>query len=244
MDPGELLSRLHCPFGVHDLDKKEHDALDFAMAYVCDDGTSFGHHVGAFFEEHAETFSGLRGDVCSAEHSLVFSAIHEEFKRLTESCLSGFLSKHGFSDKDLYDECSKAISRADENFRHTPKSFFVQLLVACTEYEAFARMMQRAAGVGSLLLEELSDLRATAENALEDLRIFNSSSGGGAERQEEKSPQILDDLKEACDDALAFLDSEETKLCSIEDVSEMIERIETLSQEFSCFQKRREGRKK
>ena len=49
MEAADLLSRLSCSIAIADLDRREHDALDYAMALVCDSDSSFGHHMADFF---------------------------------------------------------------------------------------------------------------------------------------------------------------------------------------------------
>ncbi|DAZ97364.1 TPA: hypothetical protein N0F65_003387 [Lagenidium giganteum] len=146
LDAIELLSRYETPL-IKDMEKDD-DVLEWVAAFVGSD--RFQDAIDAFCEEHAEQFKvlnakgGPSADLVSSNDS-AWRALHEQFLATANNSIEGFLVERGFSMQLYHARCEEEMRLSEERQRHTRLSFFVQILMACAEYEQFLNLMKRAA---------------------------------------------------------------------------------------------------
>jgi hypothetical protein len=71
--------------------------------------------------------------------------LHEAFIDTANASIEAFLAERGFTMEQYNTRCDEEIALSEERQRHTRLSFFVQILLACCEYEQFLNLMKRVA---------------------------------------------------------------------------------------------------
>eukprot|EP00936_MAST-01D_sp_MAST-1D-sp1_P001184 g1184.t1 len=175
MDASDLLSSLDGP-SLDDLDD-ESSILEWVEAFVKSD--NFNVDLADFIGRHVHQFAGV---IEVAEHRLEWHELYQEFLLLSETKIENFLEAKGYSSVDFQRACEAEIERCKHNYRHSRRSFFIQLLLACTEYEQFLKMMVR---VSNPKLEPLNDLHMAATNMLETARVADLPAGARGTLEEE-----------------------------------------------------------
>ncbi|TDH69244.1 hypothetical protein CCR75_007180 [Bremia lactucae] len=145
-DAIDLLLRYETPL-VKDMEPDD-DVLEWVAAYV--GGEEFQEAINKFCGLHVNHFSILltKGGPSAADLDKVESTwkeLHEAFIEMANANIEEFLSKRGFTLDQYNNRCVKEIALAEERQRHSRLSFFVQILLACCEYEQFLNLMKRVA---------------------------------------------------------------------------------------------------
>ena len=114
----------------------------------------------AFFDEHGKSFEQDEGKdevVASgqgeadedfaeqpvAEHSLEHTVLHRKYCEQFEGVLEGFLVEHGCDHTQFVAECEAALDgRFAPLFEEDVNKWFVDVILATTDYSIFHRMMQ------------------------------------------------------------------------------------------------------
>lgn len=134
----ELLSQVDTPT-IQDLTQAD-DILDWVAAFIrCE---QFEHALEDFYVEYGPLFQLTQ--VPEQQQESKWKDAHEKFVQFTQTQIEGFLVEHGFSMKQFWARAEEEIEVVGAKQRHTQKSFFVQLLRACTEYHQFVVMMKHA----------------------------------------------------------------------------------------------------
>ena len=80
------------------------------------------------------------------EHSLEFTAVHNDYVRLFEAKLEAFVADMGCSSADFFGEVQDCIDgKWCGLFEDDPNLWFVDILFAATEYTHFHKLMRAAA---------------------------------------------------------------------------------------------------
>ena len=94
-----------------------------------------------FAADNAEVFVKCltieRGGV--EEHPLEFHDVYTKYLRLFEAKIEAFIESKGFAINDFYRQCQEII---DEDIVHGSSRFFVEALLATSEYEMFYVLMK------------------------------------------------------------------------------------------------------
>ena len=182
MDASAVLAGLHRP-ELEDCDE-DTDVIEWVAAFTGSE--EFNAELGDFIEAHAPSFAGVDlfagtgmtggvrsgsqagGAMGGVEHKMEWHEVYREFLGISEAKIERFLAAKGFSAVEFQNACAEALAKQAREHRHSRTSFFVQLLLACTEYEEFLLMMCRSANPE---LECLADLEMSAQNLLETARV-------------------------------------------------------------------------
>ncbi|CAI5704027.1 unnamed protein product [Peronospora effusa] len=145
-DAIDLLLRYETPL-VKDMEPDD-DVLEWVAAYVGSE--SFQESIDDFCNAHASHFSILltKGGPCAADLDkveLMWKELHEAFIDTANAKIEAFLAERGFTMDQYTTRCDEEIAISEERQRHTRLSFFVQILMACCEYEQFLNLMKRVA---------------------------------------------------------------------------------------------------
>ncbi|ETI50951.1 hypothetical protein F441_05595 [Phytophthora nicotianae CJ01A1] len=145
-DAIDLLLRYETPL-VKDMEPDD-DVLEWVAAYVGSEG--FQEAIDNFCGAHASHFSILltKGGPSAADLDKVESTwkeLHEAFIDTANAHIEAFLVERGFTMDQYNTRCEEEIALSEERQRHTRLSFFVQILLACCEYEQFLNLMKRVA---------------------------------------------------------------------------------------------------
>ena len=150
---------------MEDLDESS-DILEWVAAFTGSE--DFSEELHDFVTAHAADFVGVQLDAGAMEHRLEWHEVYRQFLSVSEAKIERFLASRGFSAGEFHHRCVEELARQEREHRHSRMSFFVQLLLACTEYEQFLAMMVRAANPE---LECLADLELAASNMLETAAV-------------------------------------------------------------------------
>ncbi|GMF16059.1 unnamed protein product [Phytophthora lilii] len=139
-DAIDLLLRYETPL-VKDMEPDD-DVLEWVAAYVGSD--DFQEAINAFCGAHAGHFSILltKGGPSAADLDKVEPCA---FIDTANANIEAFLAERGFTMEQYNTRCDEEIALSEERQRHTRLSFFVQILLACCEYEQFLNLMKRVA---------------------------------------------------------------------------------------------------
>ena len=170
-----MLSSLDGP-SLEDLDEQS-SILEWVEAFVTSD--AFNTDLADFISRHVDEFAGV---VEVAEHRLEWHELYQEFLSLSETRIERFLEGKGYTSVDFQRACEAELERCERDHRHSRRSFFIQLLLACTEYEQFVKMMVR---VSNPKLEPLNDLHMAATNMMETARVAELPARARATLEEE-----------------------------------------------------------
>ncbi|KAG6962135.1 hypothetical protein JG688_00008756 [Phytophthora aleatoria] len=145
-DAIDLLLRYETPL-VKDMEPDD-DVLEWVAAYVGSEG--FQEAIDNFCGSHASHFSILltKGGPSAADLDKVeatWKELHEAFIDTANANIETFLVERGFTMDQYSTRCDEEIALSEERQRHTRLSFFVQILLACCEYEQFLNLMKRVA---------------------------------------------------------------------------------------------------
>ncbi|EGZ27268.1 hypothetical protein PHYSODRAFT_353395 [Phytophthora sojae] len=145
-DAIDLLLRYETPL-VKDMEPSD-DVLEWVAAYV--GGDDFQEAINNFCAAHVSHFGILltKGGPSAADLDQVepkWKELHEAFIDTANSHIEAFLVERGFTMDQYNARCDEEIALSEERQRHTRLSFFVQILLACCEYEQFLNLMKRVA---------------------------------------------------------------------------------------------------
>ncbi|KAI9907627.1 hypothetical protein PsorP6_004795 [Peronosclerospora sorghi] len=152
-DAIDLLLRYETPL-VKDMEPED-DVLEWVAAYVGSD--DFQEAINTFCSGHASLFSILltKGGPTAADLDKVDASItatdrtwkevHEAFIDTANANIEAFLVRKGFTMEQYKTRCNEEIALSEKRKRHTRLSFFVQILLACCEYDQFLNLMKRVA---------------------------------------------------------------------------------------------------
>ncbi|RLN51905.1 hypothetical protein BBJ28_00002195 [Nothophytophthora sp. Chile5] len=138
-DAIDLLMRYETPL-VKDMEPDD-DVLEWVAAFVGSEG--FQDAINEFCGQHAGSFAILltKGGPSAAD----LDALHDEFIDTANASIEAFLGERGFTMEQYNARCEEEMALSEERQRHTRLSFFVQILLACCEYEQFLNLMKRVA---------------------------------------------------------------------------------------------------
>ncbi|KAL3669518.1 hypothetical protein V7S43_004906 [Phytophthora oleae] len=145
-DAIDLLLRYETPL-VKDMEPDD-DVLEWVAAHVGSE--SFQESINNFCGANASHFSILltKGGPSAADLDKVeatWKELHEAFIDTANASIEAFLAERGFTMDQYSTRCDEEIALSEERQRHTRLSFFVQILLACCEYEQFLNLMKRVA---------------------------------------------------------------------------------------------------
>lgn len=103
--------------------------------------------------DHFESFINRRSDVVdlkSDEYKLEYTEVFNEYKRLFEEKLEGFITNTLNSSVQDFYYALKAKTDAPEE---SSESVFAQILIAVTDFDVFMMMMREAAASNERMLE-------------------------------------------------------------------------------------------
>ncbi|KAG1695739.1 hypothetical protein DVH05_019478 [Phytophthora capsici] len=145
-DAIDLLLRYETPL-VKDMEPDD-DVLEWVAAYVGSE--DFQENINNFCGANASHFSILltKGGPSAADLDKVeptWKELHEAFIDTANASIEAFLRERGFTMDQYTTRCDEEIALSEERQRHTRLSFFVQILLACCEYEQFLNLMKRVA---------------------------------------------------------------------------------------------------
>ncbi|KAG7385081.1 hypothetical protein PHYPSEUDO_001933 [Phytophthora pseudosyringae] len=145
-DAIDLLLRYETPL-VKDMEPDD-DVLEWVAAFVGSE--DFQEAINNFCGAHASHFAILltkggpsAADLDKAEPT--WKELHEAFIDTANASIEAFLAQRGFTMDQYNTRCDEEIALSEERQRHTRLSFFVQILLACCEYEQFLNLMKRVA---------------------------------------------------------------------------------------------------
>ena len=107
--------------------------------------------------DHFESFINKRSvvvDLSTEEYKLEYTAVFNEYKRLFEEKIEGFITNQLKSTVQDFYYALKAKSDAAEE---SSESIFAQILIAVTDFDVFMTMMREAAAANSERLATESD---------------------------------------------------------------------------------------
>mmetsp|Transcript_1753 Transcript_1753/g.2747 ORF Transcript_1753/g.2747 Transcript_1753/m.2747 type:complete len:131 (+) Transcript_1753:149-541(+) len=94
----------------------------------------------AFAKEHSDTFASAVDYKCDgAEHPVEFFDVYRDYLSRFEGRIEGFIIDLGYSPKDFYTECKDILEEEDV---FGDLRWFVEKLLAVSEYEQFFALMQ------------------------------------------------------------------------------------------------------
>ena len=107
-------------------------------------GNELEQEFESFAKEHADSFMVHYDskDCDSEEHPLAFHDIYREYLNKFEGRIERFLLDNGYSSTDFYAECKEVVDRGEETGVYGNKRFFVEAILAISEYENFLTLMQ------------------------------------------------------------------------------------------------------
>lgn len=181
-DAIDLLLRYETPL-VKDMEPED-DVLEWVAAYVGSE--NFHEAINKFCSTHTSHFSILltKGGHSAADLDKVESTwkkLHEAFIDTANANIEAFLVTRGFTMDQYVRRCDEEVALSEERQRHTRLSFFVQILMACCEYEQFLNLMKR---VGDPEFYDKKELQYEAENVLyeaEEKGSTNAQRAAGAQ---------------------------------------------------------------
>lgn len=118
--------------------------------------------------------------------------LYHQFLELTESKIAAFLETKGWTPEKFYKECREAVEQSEKSRRYSPDSFFINTLLACSEFDQFVMMMTR---VQESLREAKTGLKQACEAVLKVLDDDN-----------EVSKDQVDEIRTRCRTTLEWLD--------------------------------------
>lgn len=152
----------------------------------------FTEAVDQFTHDHAGEFKSAGDDADGSGYSLEHTALYHKFLELTESKIESFLETKGWSPEKFYRECRKSVEAADSAGRISVDAFFVQTLLACSEFDQFITMMKRVHGA-------LVEVREGMENSASNMLTFMDDA-------EEVSKDDREEVRGYAREALSFLE--------------------------------------
>lgn len=100
----------------------------------------FEQEFESFAKEHSDTFmASLDHNSNEGEHPLEFFEVYQEYLRKFEGKIEDFIVELGYEPKDFYAECRNVLEDEDV---WGAKRFFIEMLLATSEYEHFFVLMQ------------------------------------------------------------------------------------------------------
>ncbi|POM58150.1 Hypothetical protein PHPALM_37247 [Phytophthora palmivora] len=181
-DAIDLLLRYETPL-VKDMEADD-DVLEWVAAYVGSE--DFQEAINNFCGAHASHFSILltKGGPSAADLDQVESTwkeLHEAFIDTANANIEAFLVERGFTMDQYNTRCDEEIALSEERQRHTRLSFFVQILLACCEYEQFLNLMKRVADPEYYDKKELQYEAETLVYEAEEKGATNAQRAAGAQ---------------------------------------------------------------
>ncbi|CAI5732021.1 unnamed protein product [Peronospora destructor] len=181
-DAIDLLLRYETPL-VKDMESDD-DVLEWVAAYVGSEG--FQEAINSFCNAHASHFSILltKGGPSAADLDkveLLWKELHEAFIDTANVKIEAFLAERGFSMDQYNTRCDEEIALSKERQRHTRLSFFVQILMACCEYEQFLNLMKRVADPEYYDKKELQSEAESLVYEAEEKGTTNADRAAGAQ---------------------------------------------------------------
>uniref|UniRef100_K3WAC0 Cilia- and flagella-associated protein 36 n=1 Tax=Globisporangium ultimum (strain ATCC 200006 / CBS 805.95 / DAOM BR144) TaxID=431595 RepID=K3WAC0_GLOUD len=145
-DAIELLSRYETPL-IKDMEADD-DVLEWVAAFIGSD--TFRTAVDAFCDAHGEKFTLLMAKGGPTPEQLAqveasWKELHLLFIDSANEYIEEFLTARGFTMEQYNARCEEEMHLSEERQRHTRLSFFVQIIMACCEYDQFLNLMRRAA---------------------------------------------------------------------------------------------------
>ncbi|KAJ0403662.1 hypothetical protein ATCC90586_005598 [Pythium insidiosum] len=184
-DAIDLLTRYETPL-LKDMEKDD-DVLEWVAAFIGSE--SFQEVVDGYCEAHGDKFKILltKGGPSAADLDAVESEwkeLHIQFIDTANASIEAFLEAHGFTMDQYTARCDEEIRLSEERQRHTRMSFFVQILMACCEYEQFLNLMRRFADPEYF---DKKELQYQAEMIVHD---GNGSPEQQRQQQQSSPPQV------------------------------------------------------
>ena len=101
-------------------------------------------------EAHREAFEECRGvEPADCEHRIEYQSMHEEYLSIFEKQITSFVRREDYTAVDFFDECRCALDGYGCSiFEEHGERWFVEALVAATDYVEWFRMMVKAAEEG------------------------------------------------------------------------------------------------
>mmetsp|Transcript_16860 Transcript_16860/g.34334 ORF Transcript_16860/g.34334 Transcript_16860/m.34334 type:complete len:155 (-) Transcript_16860:424-888(-) len=104
--------------------------------------SGFQRDFERFAEKHAATFDSACDMKAGDEHSLQFHSIYEEYLATFEGKIEEFVRSEGSSVDEFQRLAAAALRDPDTPFE---RMFFIEALLATTEYETFLGLMKNEA---------------------------------------------------------------------------------------------------
>jgi hypothetical protein len=102
--------------------------------------SSFEQEFESFAKEHSDTFmASLDYSSNEGEHPLEFFEVYQAYLKKFEGKIEDCIIDLGYEPKDFYSECRNVLE--DEDLWGS-KRFFIEMLLATSEYEHFFVLMQ------------------------------------------------------------------------------------------------------
>merc|ERR1711924_385990 len=104
-------------------------------------------HCLSVYSEHAHKFAdAAESKSDDVEHKLEYNEIHQEYLRLFESSIQGFIKKENSSISSFYSECRGILDgECTALFEEHENKWFVDALLAGISYQQFYGLMVAAA---------------------------------------------------------------------------------------------------
>mmetsp|Transcript_22217 Transcript_22217/g.39292 ORF Transcript_22217/g.39292 Transcript_22217/m.39292 type:complete len:191 (-) Transcript_22217:160-732(-) len=91
-----------------------------------------------FLEDHCDLFEGTLDDL-TGEQDLERYSIYKEYTALLDGHMKEFCKEHGYSAKEVYEECNRACEKRDDDDENGESltRLLLDMLIAASEYQAF-----------------------------------------------------------------------------------------------------------
>lgn len=104
----------------------------------CED-ESFEREFEQFARDNYDVFEPLAQMGKNDEQPVEFYDVYNQYLAKFETRIEEFVIKEGYSPKDFFEECKRVLD--DEDLIGTEK-FFIEFLLASSEYESFIMLMR------------------------------------------------------------------------------------------------------
>eukprot|EP01033_Poteriospumella_lacustris_P007562 gene7562-5439_t len=112
--------------------------LDVVQEFCTSD--EFEGEFERFAKEHADAFEqSVDFSTTSHEHPMEFHTVYLEYLRHFEGMIEDFIVKNGFTVAEFHAECRRILDKEDVFGR---RRFFIEKMLAISEYENFFILMQ------------------------------------------------------------------------------------------------------
>mmetsp|Transcript_5258 Transcript_5258/g.5396 ORF Transcript_5258/g.5396 Transcript_5258/m.5396 type:complete len:156 (-) Transcript_5258:227-694(-) len=96
----------------------------------------------SFADENAEDFENVLDFTCEDEHPHVFHNAYRKYLEYFEKKIEKFIKKEGYTAREFYEECKIVLDDPD---CPGEDRFFVEALLATSEYDTFFMLMKSEA---------------------------------------------------------------------------------------------------